>query len=205
MKKYLSLWLCLLFALPVLAQSKTSLGLRGGINFSTTRPKSDGTTAKTGGNFGAFILHHPGARWGISGEINFSSRGEAHILIGNSEKIIHRLYYVEMPVYGTFYFSPPERPFRPKVFAGAALSTLLSSEFAGTDSQIYAEKETRPLEVGALAGIGFNYRLTPDGQALHFDLRYQRGLTPVFKEILQFSDPSRNKVFSINLGMSFPL
>jgi len=86
-----------------------------------------------------------------------------------------------------------------RVFAGPCLSILLSAKVKqGTRTQDVKD-ETRPVDLGLVAGAGLDVALP--GGLLIFDLRYEVGLLTV--DDTSREDDIRNRVLSANGGFAF--
>ena len=194
-------FLALLNAGTVYAQGTTSLGLRGGLNLASLAFKNSDYKMKAGANFGAFATRSLEEHWGVTGEINFTQKGAKFDLPTAGSTLTYS--YLEIPVYGTYYFLGQESPFRPKIFVGPTVGILMTakSKVSGLTTDI--KESTNTVDVGVVGGLGFNYRLTEGGNWLYFDARYNYGTSDLIKD--NNGDALTNRVLSFNLGISFPL
>jgi len=199
---FLIVGLVLFFAGISQAQRTTSIGLRGGLNLSNVTGKNiTDVKMRRATNFGAFITHSVREHWGVTGEINYSGKGFIS-KPQTGEKTTYPAEYLEVPVYGTFYFFGSDAKYRPKVFAGPSVAYLLSST---------GRMKYNRFDVGAVVGAGVNREFGNDNW-LYVDVRYTMGFTNIYKDgqeaVPAFGVSSTNawnRVMSVNVGVSFPL
>ncbi|MCC5945337.1 MAG: PorT family protein [Bernardetiaceae bacterium] len=171
----------------------TSIGLKAGVNAAQlsqeNRPNNAGS--RIGANVGAVLNYSVIDHFGITGELVYSMRGESY---DNSNNDI-KLDYVEIAILPSYYFFLSDN-FVPKVFVGGSYNHLLSAKLGDADaSTTYNEAD-----INLILGAGAHLRLG-NGRWFVFDLRYNFGLS----DITVAPNTVRNGVFSINLGVTFPL
>jgi outer membrane protein W len=200
MTKYTFSTTLILFALllgsHVKAQSPTSIGLRTGVNFASISGDAfNNYKGRTGLNFGAFLTHSIVSHFGITGEINYAQKGAR--LNENNEWNVN---YLEIPVYGSYFFGKDGSNIRPKIFAGPYLGVLMNSKSKVNGVEVNTADSFNSVDFGALFGAGAHFRIG-DGVWLYVDGRYGLGLADATKSSIRAS----NRVPSINLGISFSL
>lgn len=178
----------------------TSVGLRGGLNIANVSGDAvSDTKSKIGVNFGALLTYSVAPTFGITGEINFTSKGNKY---DNSDATTS-INYMEIPIYGAYYFGDAGATLRPKLFAGPAIGILMTAKNELGGVEVDTKDFTEPVEFGAVFGLGFNKRVG-DGNWIYVDLRYNLGLTDIVKD-----NPSdnmvKNNVISLNLAYTIPL
>lgn len=192
--KHLILSLCL--AMGVLtfgyAQSPISIGLKGGLNFANFAGDNVNTDSRTGINFGAFGTYSVKETFGITAEINYAQKGAK---TSNSKLSIN---YLEIPVHLSYFFGKGK--VRPKLMAGPYLGFLMNSELQVGNAKVNAKDIYNNTDFGLNLGGGLHYDLG-DAKWLYLDARYGLGLADVTKA----SGNVYNRVFSINVGISFGL
>lgn len=182
----------------------TSIGLRGGLNFAKISGDdvSPDTKSKLGVNFGALLTYSITSNFGITGELNFTGKGYKD---GSSDVTVG-INYLEIPIYGAYYFGAADASLRPKIFAGPTVGILMTATAKGDDTDLDLKEFYEPLELGAVFGVGVHKRVG-DGNWVCIDLRYNLGVTDIIKDNLGtiYLDPSKNNVISLNLAYTFPL
>ena len=178
----------------------TSIGLRAGLNFANI--SGDGvsnTKMKVGPNFGALLTYSVASTFGITGEINFTSKGNKY----DNSDATSSINYMEIPIYGAYYFGTAESTLRPKIFAGPAVGILMTAKSEAGGVEVDTKDFVEPVEFGAVFGIGFNKRVG-DGNWICVDARYNLGLTDTVKDN-PTDNMVKNNVISLNLAYTFPL
>ncbi len=192
--KYLILSLC--FATVSLtfgyAQSTISVGLKGGLNFANFAGDNVNTDSRTGINFGAFGTYSVKETFGITAEINYAQKGAK---TSNSKLNIN---YLEIPVHFSYFFGKGK--VRPKLMVGPYLGFLMNSELQVGNTKVNTKDIYSNTDFGLNLGGGLHYSLG-DAKWLYLDARYGLGLADVTKA----SGDVYNRVFSINVGISFGL
>lgn len=183
MKTFLLTLLAGAFSMVGLAQQFT-VGLRPGLNLSHYwgEDVSDGTgRIIAGANFGAFFTYRPIEQVGVTAEVNFAQRGASTniTVLGFTYRGVQRLNYLEIPLYGQFYFLRTDF-FRPSVYFGPVVSILTNARYRikepvetnGSNTDNFANAD-----LGLLFGADFQMNF---GQfSIHPGLRYQLGLIDV--------------------------
>lgn len=170
-----------------------SIGPMVGANISTI---SDVPNAKSiiGLDLGIFSNFSINEHIGLGVKLLFSQLGTA---IENSTSSV-RLNYIQLPLTGVYYFGNTGNSFRPKIFAGPYIASLMSSKDQdGNDiNDIY--KNT---DFGGLIGLGFNYSLKSRTW-----LNVDAGYAGSFSNITGITNTDyKNSGYSIKIGLSFPV
>ncbi len=191
---------------PVQAQT-TSLGVRGGVNFSgMTGDNAPNSEMKVGGNFGAFAEYSSASMWGVTAEINYMMKGtdieednNTPVLFPNNTNVI-KLNYLNIPVYGNLFFGTGK--LRPKIFLGPSFNVLMQAT-ATTESgdDIDLDDTIEGFELAAVGGVGLHYQFTNENWAI-LDVRYHWGISDIHNDD---NVELTNQVLSVNLGFSFPV
>ncbi len=183
---------CLFFS--DLQAQNTSLGLRLGANFANMSGEQlEDNGMKFGLNFGALLTYSVSPEFGISGEVNYSSKGSKN----KTSDIALNLNYLEIPVYANYFLGKTEATFRPKLMLGGYFGYLMSARVEGVEVNGYNTGD-----FGVLLGAGGHYRLG-GGNWLNMDLRYTLGLANVAN--VPNNMAVKNGVFSLNFAWTFPL
>lgn len=177
----------------VYAQSSPiSVGLKGGLNFANLSGDNVNTDSRTGINFGAFLTYSVKETFGVTGEINYAQKGARD---ANSNL---NLNYLEVPVHFSYFFGKGN--FRPKLMVGPYMGFLMNSEIEIRGNRTNVKDFYNETDFGLSLGGGLHYGLG-DAKWLYLDARYGLGLADISKA----SGNVYNRVFSINVGISFGL
>lgn len=189
-----------LISIPIgiLNAQTLSVGPMIGVNSS----KFSGASNKksiAGLRLGAFANYSVNEHIGIGAKLLYSQLGTG-FKIGDN---INRLHYLQMPITGIYYFGEEGNQFRPKIFAGPYVGTLLDATYKDGKKITEANSGTvfNKLDVGGVLGLGFNYRIR-SRTWLNVDLSFSQGFTEVNKKPL-VSD--KNQAISLSVGVSFPV
>ncbi len=193
MKKFNLVFLFVFFIGTAVFAQNTSIGLRAGLNVSNINDSE--AKSIIGANFGAFINRSIHPNWGITGELNFTMKGNRHAASNATHDT--RLNYLEVPIYVNYFFLKQDSKIRPKLFAGGYGSYLMTASYHGNDIKNTIEN----IDYGILFGGGLHYSLG-GGTWLIFDVRYGLGLADITKAT---SANVQNRNLSFNIGYSFPL
>ncbi|MDI9866182.1 porin family protein [Flectobacillus sp. DC10W] len=180
---------------PLLKAQNLSFGPTIGVNSSSLSGLSD-TKSRTGLSTGLFLNYSSTSHWGFGMQVLYSQQGANY---ERSDDYL-KLDYVQVPLLATYYFGSQKTTgsWRPKVFAGPQIGFLTS--VANKSGYDYAGSYSST-DVSAVLGAGVNYALSQK-MWLNLDARYALGLTDIAKSpTLDVS----NRVFSVNVGLSFPL
>ena len=193
----------LLFALVVInvklatAQS-LSIGPMIGVNVSKI-DAAPNTKGLVGVALGGFANYSVNEHVGVGAKILYSQLGSAYTF--NDD--INRLHYLQLPVTGIYYFGDAGNQFRPKLFAGLYVGSLLRANYRSGDEVLNGDgqKTYNNIDFGGLAGLGFNYRIK-SRTWLNVDAGFSRGFTDIARAV---ENDYRNIGFSLNVGVSFPV
>jgi outer membrane protein W len=175
-----------------------SVGPMIGGNISTINVAPN-TKSLLGLSVGAFANYSVNDHFGLNAKLLYSQLGTDFNI--NSDYL--RFHYIQMPLSAVYYFGDAGNKFRPKIYAGPYVGTLLRAnykegvEIIGTDGKTVYNK----IDVGGLIGAGFNYRIQ-SRTWLNVDAAYNQGFTDITKSgDLNY----KNSALSINVGVSFPI
>lgn len=175
-----------------------SVGPMVGVNLSTITAAPN-TQYLSGIALGGFANYSIDSHFGVTAKLLYNQLGSAYTYNGD----INRLHYIQLPVTGVYYFAEEGQQFRPKVFAGLYIGSLLKATHKSGD-EVLANDGTpmyNKIDVGGILGLGFNYRIK-SRTWLNVDAGYNAGFSDLTKNAI---DKFHNKAFSLNVGVSFPV
>ncbi len=197
-KTTIILFSILFIQVGILKAQTLSVGPMVGINASTFSGPTN-TKSLAGVALGAFANYSVNEHVGIGAKFIYSQLGTDY----KNVDYINRLHYLQMPITAIYYFGEVGDKFRPKVFGGPYLGTLLSATLK--DGVKITETNGGPvykkLDFGALVGVGFNYRIQ-SRTWLNVDAGFSQGLTDVNESP---TASFKNQAFALNVGVSFPI
>jgi len=193
-----------LFSTAIFAQSKTTFGIRAGVNFQNlngkdaTGDKQDGKL-KTGFNAGVNAEIPVGIDFYLQPGLLFSTKGAKYELVGGSDDASTNLSYVELPV--NFIYKPELGTGRMVLGFGpyAAYAVGGKSKVGDTKTDIpFGDEpgEWKRFDAGAnlLAGYEFSNKLS-------FQLNAGLGLLDIRKRATDDSKSTlKNTGFGLSLG-----
>lgn len=181
-----------------IAQENVSIGPMVGLSVANLRGDIVNNNWKTGATLGGFYNYSSESGLGFSGQLLYTQLGAD---INNKSNEIN-LHYLQVPLLLTYFMGRKGEAFRPKLFVGPSLNFLLGAkDINGNDINGEGSNSTyRPFDLGATAGIGFNYRIDPKVW-LNFDVRYGVGIIDITRSD---ANSRYNQNVGINLGVSFP-
>lgn len=183
------------FGQTAVAQENFSIGPRVGANFATLTGDDIDRDANTRLVLGLTSTYSINEKAGIGVDLLYSGEGTERL--GDGENLASN--YLRLPITFQYFFRDLEDDFRPKLYAGVAPGLLLSAEVGERD----VKENYNSFDLGGVAGLGFNYRLSPRGVWLNTDLRYQRG----FSDLLDTNSANklRNQHWQASIGIAFGL
>lgn len=198
LKKSTLLFAFILINVKLVTAQTLSIGPIIGGNISTINAAPN-TKSLLGLSVGAFANYSVNDHLGLSAKLLYSQLGTDFNI--NSDYL--RFHYIQMPLTAVYYFGDAGNQFRPKLFVGPYIGTLLKAnykkgvEIIGSDGKTVYNK----IDAGGLIGAGFNYRIQ-SRTWLNVDAGYSQGFTDITKS----SDLNyKNSAFSLNVGVSFPV
>ncbi len=198
LKSTIFLFTILLTQVSILKAQTLSVGPMVGINASTFSGSTN-TKYLTGVAIGAFGNYSINEHVGIGTKFLYSQLGTDY----ENLNYINRLHYLQLPITAIYYFGELGDKFRPKIFGGPYLGTLLGATLK--DGVKITEPNGGPvykkLDVGATVGLGFNY-LILSRTWLNVDAGFSQGFTDVNESP---SASFKNQAFGLNVGVSFPI
>jgi hypothetical protein len=198
LKKSALLFTLLVINVKLISAQTLSIGPVIGMNVSTINVAPN-TKSLLGLSIGAFANYSVNDHFGLSAKFIYSQLGTDFNI--NSDYL--RFHYIQMPLTAVYYFGDAGNQFRPKIFAGPYVGTLLKAnykkgiEVIGTDGQTVYNK----IDVGGLIGAGFNYRIQ-SRTWLNVDAGFSKGFTDITKTA---ANNYHNLAFGLNIGISFPV
>ncbi|GAB3577303.1 hypothetical protein GCM10027578_44740 [Spirosoma luteolum] len=195
------------------AQQRFSAGPRVGINMSTFTKDASDYSFRPGVTAGAFLMYSSLNHFGISVDALYSQMGAKYsttALDGNTPREVsfkQRINYLEVPV-AFRYFLTKGGGFRPNVFFGPSMSFLLNAKTNERPAQglIPAIPEIdltdyfRKLDLGAMAGVQFNFPGFGERQRFLVDARYRYGLSDI---TVDNNANIHNSTVTLTLGYGF--
>lgn len=181
-----------------LSAQNWSLGPIAGLNITKISGDGNDDLKYKPGFVGGVVINYSNvSHMGISANILFSQYGAENE--GRDSKLT--LNYLQLPIYGVYYFGAQADHFRPKIYAGPYVSFLMSAK-DGNDVDVNPDDAFfNNIDGGLVGGLGFNYRLVR-GIWLNMDVRYTVGLSDIDKTELT---KSYNQGAGIMLGVAFAL
>lgn len=175
-----------------------SVGPMVGFNISSLSGPTN-TKALPGLTLGAFANYSVNENVGIGAKFMYSQLGTDY----KNVDYINRLHYLQMPITAIYYFGEGGDKFRPKIYGGPYVGTLLSATLK--DGTKITESNGgivyKKLDFGAVIGAGFNYRIQ-DRTWLNVDAGFSQGFADVNESP---TAKYKNQAFGLNVGVSFPI
>ena len=176
--------------------------------------------AKVGLTAGGFLVYSFIENFGVGLDVLYSQEGAKYVFeIENGNESVKfenkaNLNYLRFNVPLIYFFRSQENSFRPKIFAGPSLGLLLSAKHkselvSGNDDDLLIAEGTQDVkknykgtDFGALAGLGFNYKLA-EATWLNVDASYHIGATDLPKDPDSGDDPVKNTGVALTVGVGF--
>ena len=211
-KTLIVLGVILVFALSGYAQTEgiglTGKGIKAGVNLANlTGSDVSGVKMNIVFGGGAFVEYSFSPQLAVQPEALFMMKG-AKAEEGSGK---FKFSYIEVPV--LLKFKPAmEGNFKPAIFAGPAVSFLMSAKFDPggdvyeffTGDTITTEQDIKDdmksVDFGVAFGAGFTYMMQ-NGGGVTFDARYTLGLAKIYDTTEDVN--VKNGVFSFMVGYSF--
>jgi hypothetical protein len=221
-KALITFGIVVLFALSGVAQDDmtglTGKGIKAGLNLADmVGDDAEGLDMKLGFGGGGFITYNFTPQFAIQPELLYMMKGpKEEVTDGvNVYEFKWKMTYLELPV--LFKFTPAmEGNVKPNLFAGPAISLLLSSDLELEELSVDIKDAMRSMDFGIAFGGGLGFQM--ETMTITFDARYTIGLTkPVdheeYNKLLELEpddpdylteDPNaKNTNISILLGVGF--
>ncbi|WP_238808768.1 porin family protein [Emticicia aquatica] len=182
----------------IITAQTLSIGPMVGLNVSTLSAAPN-TKNLLGLTLGGFANYSVNDHFGLGAKIMYSQLGSAY----NYNDDLNRLHYIQIPLTAVYYFGDPGATFRPKVFAGPYLGTLLRANHKSSDEVLQTDGTPmyNKIDIGGLVGLGFNYRIQ-SRTWLNVDAGFGSSFTDVTKTT---DNIYHNLAFGLNVGVSFPV
>ncbi len=176
----------------------TSIGPIIGVNSSTVINFPNNNN-RTGLSIGRFLNHSVDEHFGINGKLLFTQLGTGF----DNSSLEHRLNYIQLPVSGVYYFGDAGQRFRPKVFLGLYVGSLLKASYNnnGGEIQVNGVNGYKNFDFGGQVGLGFNYRIK-SRTSLNVDAGYNAGFVELSDNL---GNDLKNRAVNVSVGVSFPL
>jgi hypothetical protein len=173
----LALLLSILVAAPASAATKFSFGLKAGLSMSNVRWTDDDGLEKAlfQPTFGGFVLVPLGSTLALQPEVNYLVMGETWDT--EEGKVTEKFTFLQIPILLRARLMK-EGKFVPIVFAGPAVSFLMSASETGVDTDI--KEFFKSTDIGAIIGAGGEFGVGK--MKVLLDLRYVMGLTNDYLE-----------------------
>ncbi len=198
LKKIMLLSALLFVNSKIVTAQSLSVGPIVGANLATINslPNTKSIAGISGGGFANYSVDE---HLGIGAKILYSQLGTA---FSNSSKVV-KLHYIQIPLSAIYYFGDNGNEFRPKVYAGPYLGTLLKAKDENGNEILRPDgtHAYNTFDLGGQVGLGFNYRIMPSTW-INFDAGFAKSFTDVSKNN---SNSYHNVAFSLNVGVSFPI
>ena len=151
-------------------------------------------------NVGGKLVYSFVTRWGISGDIKFSSEGQTVKTSGT--KLSARANYIRIPLQGIYFFGKYGDRVRPKISVGPSFGFLVGgkSENGINNTQTKTKDYWNTFDFGFTGAAGVNVRVAK-ATWLNLDLAYYHGIT----DVAEFSGRANNRNIGLNIGVTFPL
>ena len=190
-----------LVSAPVAAATKINFGLKAGVSFSDNSWSDDDGTEKAlvRPAFGVFAVINLSPYLAIQPEVNYLTTGEWW---SDFIKVVETFNYIHIPVLVKARLIK-EGKIVPVVFAGPAVSFLLSAKEAGDDVKAFF----RSVDFGADFGAGAE--LAAGNMKVIFDVRYFLGFSNAYHrpeimlESLVTNFTMKNRALIISAGVIF--
>jgi hypothetical protein len=203
MKKIVSLGAAMLIILalvsaPAAAEIKVNFGLKGGVSLSNNAWSDDDGSEKMliRPTFGVFAVINLSPAIAIQPEVNYLTTGEWwYETTDGNEKIVETFNYLHIPVLLKVRLMK-EGKIIPAIFAGPAISFLLSMKEAGESFKEFFKSTDFGLD------FGLDVEMPTGNMKVILDARYYLGLTNAYSY-----DPAafsmKNRAFIITAGLVF--
>jgi hypothetical protein len=188
----------------------TGKGFKVGLNLAKFTG-SDVTEAsmRTAFVFGGFITYSFTELFAIQPELLYSMKGSKRKVfdeqLSENVDVTYKLNYIEIPVLFRIQLAGGGN-FKPNFYAGPEIGILLSAKGNGTTSGVSVDvdikDQCKSTDIGLIGGVGADY-LMGTGK-LTFDIRYDAGLSKVFKAVNGFPEPKvNNSAITFLVGYGF--
>ncbi len=193
--------LCLMLSVSAFGQDDTKMlsafGLKGGLNLANLSGDIENNKSMVAFGGGVFGKITPSPTICIQPEVLFMQMGTEEDF-DNGEKV--KLNYIEIPVLIKYVF-PTEGSFEPNIFAGPAVSFLMSADYGDEDIKDYITS----VDFGLAFGAGADIAIGDGGGKVTFDGRYTLGLTNINDDVDSDEFSIKNGVITFMVGYAFPL
>jgi hypothetical protein len=179
-----------LFLFSAVKAQEPHFGVKGGLNIASLNRGGDPNEPRVGFNAGAFAHIHTSLHWTLQPEIQFSTEGGKHPLVGGNLKGTTRLNYINFPVLLQYMFNNGFR-----VEGGAQFGVLLSAKEKVGGNIIDTKDMYQSTAVSIPLGLSY---LTRKGYGL--DARYVFGLSNIYKDQ---SQTVQSNVFQFDIFYQF--
>jgi outer membrane protein W len=188
----------LVLNIQIIKAQTLSAGPIIGLNMSKLTGANN-TKYLAGASIGAFANYSVNEHVGIGAKFMYTQMGTAY----DSGEYINRLHYLQMPITGIYFFGENGDKFRPKIYAGPYVGTLLNATYKGGTKITEANGGIlyKKLDFGGVVGLGFNY-LIQSKTWLNVDAGLTQGFTNVNEKA---GLDLKNQSIGLNIGLSFPI
>lgn len=156
-----------------IAQSKFSIGLKGGFGHSFMVPYQNYIFCPSW-DAGVSAIYAPGKHWGLGVDALYSMEGAKFEYLnaetGASSDVQATLDYIRIPVKAIYFFRDYTKDFRPKVALGPSLGILVGE---------VNSRNAASIDLGGKFTAGFNYRVAK-AIWINVDASYYQGFMDIY-------------------------
>jgi len=192
---------------PAVAAVDFDLGIKAGVSMATYKWTGESASQSlTKPVFGVFAAFNLSKSFAIQPELYYLTQGGSwtEVFEATTYKYVDRWNYLHVPVLAKYRFMP-DKTLTPILFAGPAVSFLLSAhykyfvnDFEEFDKDI--KMWMKNTNFSAVFGAGIEYKM--DKLMLIFDVRYDLGLTNIDSDN-DPDDQEKTRAFMFMLGVGF--
>ena len=198
--KKITLTVAAVFAFGFANAQETKFGVKGGLNVANlTGDEDEDNSSKVGFHVGGFVEIKVSDKFSVQPELLFSTQGTQaeYSESGVSFKAKINLSYLNIPVMAKYYVAEGF-----SLEAGPQIGFLTSAKYKieseGNDSEVDAKDDFESVDFGVNFGAGYDFT-----ENLSVGLRYNLGLSNVYKTEAGDDFKNSNNVFSVSLGYKF--
>ena len=199
MKKII-LTVAAVFAFGFANAQETKFGVKGGLNVANlTGDEDEDNSSKVGFHVGGFVEIKVSDKFSVQPELLFSTQGTQaeYSESGVSFKSKINLSYLNIPVMAKYYVAEGF-----SLEAGPQIGFLTSAKYKieseGNEVEADGKDDFESVDFGVNFGAGYDFT-----ENLSVGLRYNLGLSNVYKTEAGDDFKNSNNVFSVSLGYKF--
>lgn len=199
MKKII-LTVAAVFAFGFANAQETKFGVKGGLNVANlTGDEDEDNSSKVGFHLGGFVEIKVSDKFSVQPELLFSTQGTKfeETVLGTLVEYKTNLSYLNIPVMAKYYVAEGF-----SLEAGPQIGFLTSAKYKieseGNESEVDGKDDFESVDFGVNFGAGYDFT-----ENLSVGLRYNLGLSNVYKTEAGDDFKNSNNVFSVSLGYKF--